>query len=549
MAQNLKSINDSIEKYKIIDPQKSLDFGFEALSFSTYDDYNKELYNTNYLLGETLFYLKLYNQAFDYLTASLKIYEALSDSEKEHRNIVKPPWVLVILGNVYYNTKKYDRAEQYYAEAIENFNLYGEKYSVDKAFGLNTAEGNIALINITRKEYQKAEKQFENILARRKKMGKISDIMYSYIQLSLLYFDMDQKEKALDYLDLIKKIFETESQKSTFDPNSEIQLYYSHSLLNYGNFLFKKKDYEKALEIFYQSKKLEDSFPSQSTDIAQAIAATYIQTKAFLKAEELIEKALKTPDIAAENKIKFFEQLSEIYKQTKNYSKLIAVKDSLIWYATNPKYDPFNELENLEIQITLAEKQNELIENRIKYNNTLFFTAIAILILLFLLLFIRANLKLQNERQRVLETEKREIENELDLKKRELLSKTNFILQRNDYLKILRSSLNEKKSSEVLVKKTQREISNLINSEKSYDEFDKKFVEVFPDFYKKLNEQYSLSKVDLRLIAYIKMNKSNNEIANISGISLRTVQSQRYRLSKKLRLKPNQDLNKYIHIL
>jgi DNA-binding CsgD family transcriptional regulator len=42
------------------------------------------------------------------------------------------------------------------------------------------------------------------------------------------------------------------------------------------------------------------------------------------------------------------------------------------------------------------------------------------------------------------------------------------------------------------------------------------------------------------------MNKSNNEIAQISGISIRTIQSQRYRLSKKLKLEKNQDLNSFI---
>ena len=44
------------------------------------------------------------------------------------------------------------------------------------------------------------------------------------------------------------------------------------------------------------------------------------------------------------------------------------------------------------------------------------------------------------------------------------------------------------------------------------------------------------------------MNKSNNEIAQISGISLRTVQSQRYRLAKKLNLSKDQDLNSFIFI-
>ena len=42
------------------------------------------------------------------------------------------------------------------------------------------------------------------------------------------------------------------------------------------------------------------------------------------------------------------------------------------------------------------------------------------------------------------------------------------------------------------------------------------------------------------------MNKNNNEITQISGTSLRTIQSQRYRLSKKLKLEKNQYLNSFI---
>jgi DNA-binding CsgD family transcriptional regulator len=42
------------------------------------------------------------------------------------------------------------------------------------------------------------------------------------------------------------------------------------------------------------------------------------------------------------------------------------------------------------------------------------------------------------------------------------------------------------------------------------------------------------------------MNHSNNEIARISGISMRTVESQRYRLSKKLNITKAKDLNSFI---
>jgi len=45
------------------------------------------------------------------------------------------------------------------------------------------------------------------------------------------------------------------------------------------------------------------------------------------------------------------------------------------------------------------------------------------------------------------------------------------------------------------------------------------------------------------------MKQSNNEIAKITGITLRTVETQRYRLSKKLNLNKDQDLNTFLENL
>jgi DNA-binding CsgD family transcriptional regulator len=129
------------------------------------------------------------------------------------------------------------------------------------------------------------------------------------------------------------------------------------------------------------------------------------------------------------------------------------------------------------------------------------------------------------------------------LKQRELFSKVNFITQRNDYLNRIKSKLESKESDSEDLK---NEISNIANSEKAYSEFDKMFSQVYPDFYKNLNIHGKLSQTDIRLASYIKMNHSNNEIARISGISIRTVESQRYRLSKKLNISADEDLNSFI---
>jgi DNA-binding CsgD family transcriptional regulator len=163
------------------------------------------------------------------------------------------------------------------------------------------------------------------------------------------------------------------------------------------------------------------------------------------------------------------------------------------------------------------------------------------------LVTIRINYNLQKEVGIRLEAEKNLITNELDQKNRELVSKSNFILQRNEYLKKIKTNLESSKQSENKdLQSASYGLNSVINSDKTYKDFDKMFVNVYPDFYTKLNQIAELSITDLRLASYIKMNHTNSEIAIISGVSSRTVESQRYRLSKKLYLKKDQSLNSFL---
>jgi len=74
-----------------------------------------------------------------------------------------------------------------------------------------------------------------------------------------------------------------------------------------------------------------------------------------------------------------------------------------------------------------------------------------------------------------------------------------------------------------------------------------RFYELYPDFYNNLTSKYqNLNAGDLKLCAFIKLNFSNKQIAEYDHISVRTVESKKYRLRKKLELSRDIDFNKWM---
>lgn len=66
-------------------------------------------------------------------------------------------------------------------------------------------------------------------------------------------------------------------------------------------------------------------------------------------------------------------------------------------------------------------------------------------------------------------------------------------------------------------------------------------------FLAKMKTNYpALSPRELRLCSYLKLNVSSKEIAEYLGISIRGVESLRYRIRKKLNLDTGQDLTEFI---
>ena len=549
-AQEWSSSLDSIDFYKGFNLEKALQFGFEALERKDNNEISHELFEINFKIGEVSYLIKNYEQTFKYLSRSLAIYELVPTQDRKDKLINKPPWVLFILANVYFINGRFEKSKKLLLEAKENFNLIEDDLrknsglnSADdtfgqKNFGLSSVDDTFGSISIEEGNFDQAEVYFKNSLQRRMEFDRKSDILYSYSKLIFLYFNTQRVELGLNYLSKAQKLYESFSK----EVSRESDLFYSQIISTYASYLKSNGQLLEALEVYNKAKSIIYDFPQsykQQVDIL--IAKCLFDLKRFNDSEELVLDLLESDDKNGTNKIENLQLLQKVLTAQSRTKEILLINDSLNYYLKKQNQIRNIEFSDLESQLIISEKQKELNLNKIKYIKYQFFYSIFILSILAIVIILFYNYNYQKEKNSRLDLEKKQIMNELNSKNIELVSKANFIMQRNEFLINLNSRVNKISTDNI-----KREITSVINAKKSYEEFDKIFTQVYPGFYENLKSKHDLSQTYLRLVAYIKMNESNNEIATISGVSLRTVETQRYRLSKILNLKDDQDLNSYI---
>lgn len=142
--------------------------------------------------------------------------------------------------------------------------------------------------------------------------------------------------------------------------------------------------------------------------------------------------------------------------------------------------------------------------------------------------------------------EKELLKNILDHKTRELSTILIQLQNKNNLLLQIKELLSSNISTENITKAL-----NLIHKDTNLDsqwgKFKLHFEQVHANFFSKLQKIFPhLNDNDLRLCAYIKMQLSNKEIANLLSLSVKGIEAARYRLKKRLNLSTEQDLNGFI---
>lgn len=550
-AQSKNSFLDSVISYKLFNPEKAVLFGLAGIESLNSNENKKIEFEYYYQLGEIFNKLNLYPEAVEFLTRSIDIYDEISLENSSLIQGIEPGWVLINIGNIHFKTNNLESAKAYFLEALEIFQNYHNESLEQKNYGLNTAQNNLALIEIEKGNLEIAKSYLNQILERRLIVGKASDIMYSYFSLMSFEFQNNNFEMGIEYFEKAKNLYAQNTQQEQF--SEELALYYSYIQEILGTYFLNKREFKKALDYLLFSeeilKKIENENFNDNINIIHKISEAYLEIGDLKNTEFYLSKVEKIYlKIDIDKKIRFNELLAEKFTKQNQTQQLIEAKNAII-NLTNQKNLEIQKsnLLSLDTKLLIRKKQKEF---ELKENNlwrTIYISIIIILLLALTSSILYFSFKYVRVKNSKLILEKENINNELKYKKRELLSKTNFIVQRNEHLKKLNQNIDSQDLNKRELGEIKREINSMINSEKYYSEFDKLFSEIYPEFSKNLKTKFGLSNTYIRLAAYIKMNQSNNQIAKICGISLRTVESQRYRLSKLLNLQKGQDLNEFLN--
>lgn len=435
---------------------------------------------------------------------------------------------------------------------------------------------NLGSVFQRQKEYAQADTFFNKAIQINEARKDKQKLFVNYNNLAVTYAKQNNHDKALEYAFLA--LHQLDSQKDK-DMIMLMQQSIASIYLNRNEPLLALKIIQEVEK--YQKEKGQNLFLIYTYRLLSQINLQLNRTEEALSA---LQKAKQQADICHSEKdqVGLLNSFAEIYAKKGEFGKAydclssaVSIKDSLS--EIESKYQ-FTNIEEMYLADQERNYRETLAARHERKRNAIIYTLLGIVIAGLLAILLRnratsarkraAKEESWQEAHRKFDIELHEKEQEkarlkelIASQKEQLLQQEkemtslsiqsvqneNYIEKLNEEMKKLLLEINVKESEK---RKHLKEIISKINqynAKNGWDEFRFRFENVHDSFFQKLSERYpDLTTNDQHLCALLRLGLSTKEIAAITFKEVRSIESGRNRLRKKLGLSEKEDLAKFL---
>ncbi len=475
--------------YMYINPEKIYDFANDALKQSEKINYKKGIAQAFNNLGIYYRTKGVYDFAIDYTFNSLSIMEDIKDSKGIAR-------CYNLIGIIYYYLENYDLSLEYYNKALAlNKEQNDSKWTAGNY-------NNVGMIYEKKGDYKKALEYYFKSLEANIELGNQNWIANNYGNIGSLYLEMNN-DKSIGYF----------RKRLAINIDQDDFAGLSRSKYLIGKYFISKKEFDSAIIYLQSSYEVADSIGSLLN-----LSNSSHQLSLAWAGKNDYEEALKYQ--------KLYKSYSDSLKIQDNAQKITRIEMQYKYH----KDQQLNELQYQQARLILIS----------------FAVGLLLLVLAIILIITkqRARIKQHKMEQKKLGVEKKLLQEELLFKNQLLKDNINYLLVKNELItsvseKLISGKSRFEKENQKILEDIFQELQAGITGE-TWEEFELRFNQVHTDFYRNLNIQFpNLSASDKKLCAFLRLGMATKEISSIMKLPVRSVETARSRLRKKLNLVNN----------
>lgn len=523
-------------------------------------------YQTSWDIGLTLLEQGKHSQALDIFNdihSFLDKKASLTEDEKKRFSSV-----LNVIGAIYEETGLWNEAMDMYMKSLQICNEIGFKAGKAKIYN------NLGKLYFNREELNKAENLFMQAININKELNISAELFNNYNNLAGVYLLRKNPTKALNYAFIA--LNQLDMEKDQYN----LSIAYS----NIGNLFQGMNNLPVALTYFRMAVDLQEkkSFDVALSGSYLAIASVFEQMNKNDSAEYYITRALILADKVGNpsEKLAVLRYAAHHYSETDNYK--LASEFYFRYTSLNDSLESLNSLTKMEqiqavYEVINKEKNNQILQQKINLQQLaiqrqriILFAGLSILILIgFFFISTLRNRKRERKQNNLIVEQKeafhkkekelmqdkeRGLELELDYKNRQLtaytlnLARNNELIARiSEELKLILLGLSPRDKEKTMRIKNLLSTLHQYSSGMDWEEFRLYFQEVHQSFEKNLSQAFpDLSPNDKKICALLKLGLSTKDIASVTFRELRSVESARNRLRKKMGLAPEVNIINFL---